>query len=217
MKLGIISDIHADLNSLKLALSLLHDQHVDQIICAGDAVEKGPYGNHVVHLLQKENILSVAGNHDRQALDNQRWLHENITRQPDPDHASYILDDDVIAWLSQLPQTLEFNVENSRICVAHGAPDNDSLYVFPNSRRSVFEQVVRQANADVVVLGHTHVPMLACVDDTWIFNPGSICNRYSDGSGTCATLSLPHCQFKVFDIETRMRVLPHHVEMDEIR
>lgn len=215
MKLGLISDIHADLNSLELALALLHDQHVDQIICAGDAVEKGPYGNQVVRLLQNRKIACVAGNHDRQALDNQRWLRKRIERPLDPSQPSQLLDDETLAWLSELPTTLDLNLESQHICVAHGTPDSDMHYVFPGSRRSTFERVAQEANADIIILGHTHIPMLVCVDDTWICNPGSICGTLSSGSSTCATLSLPNGQFKFYDIVTRMRVLPHHAELGE--
>jgi len=215
MKLGLISDIHADLNSLQLALAVLHDQHVDQILCAGDVVEKGLYGNAVVRLLQAENVLSVAGNHDRQALANDKWHIDYI--ESDPARPSYFLDNQSVDWLQQLPQTLDFNIDDIRLCVAHGTPVNDLLYVFPTSRRRVFEKVVQQANANIVILGHSHTPMLVCIDDTWICNPGSVCGALSSGSGTCATLNLPHCQFNFFDITTGMRVMPHHAELGESR
>jgi putative phosphoesterase len=215
MKLGLISDIHADLNSLQLALALLHDQRVDQIICAGDAVEKGPHGNAVVCLLQAEQIACVAGNHDRQALADEEWHGDYIESVPAP--PSYFLDSQSLDWLRRLPQTLDLNVENNRVCVAHGTPANDMLYVFPTSRRRVFEKVVRQADADVLILGHTHIPMLVCMEDTWICNPGSVCGTLSSGSSTCATLTLPHCQFNFFNIATGMRVMPHHVELGEAR
>ena len=48
MRLGLISDIHADLGALDAALGALVERRVDRIVCAGDVVEKGPDGDAVV-------------------------------------------------------------------------------------------------------------------------------------------------------------------------
>jgi hypothetical protein len=41
MKIGIISDIHGDMNSLNTAISVLQNAAVNGMLCAGDLVERG--------------------------------------------------------------------------------------------------------------------------------------------------------------------------------
>lgn len=65
MKIGIISDIHADPTALDKALSRLRDKHqVDMILCAGDLTGYGNQPNDVIDRLRTENIPTVKGNHD---------------------------------------------------------------------------------------------------------------------------------------------------------
>ncbi len=52
MKLGLIADVHADLDALQMALSRLKQAGVDSTICAGDLVEKGMDGDAVIDFLQ---------------------------------------------------------------------------------------------------------------------------------------------------------------------
>jgi predicted phosphodiesterase len=75
MKIGLISDIHGDIDALRMALEHLHD--ADHILCAGDLVEKGSAGPAVVDLIRERSIPTVRGNHDEMIQGNQQWLIEN--------------------------------------------------------------------------------------------------------------------------------------------
>lgn len=44
VRIGLISDIHADYEGLQNALALLDRLGVDRILCAGDLVERGMGG-----------------------------------------------------------------------------------------------------------------------------------------------------------------------------
>lgn len=203
MKLGLISDIHADLQSLKLVLDIFQGQGVDRILCAGDLVDKGSDGDAVVNYIRGRNIPSVVGNHDWLADKNQHWMLHNYGK-------SYplLLTEDTLTYLDTLPEALE----GRRILVVHGTPWSRDEYVFPYSKPTLFKQVAKFAEADVVILGHTHEPMIALVDEVSIFNPGSVCGNQTHGSGTCATLTLPDCIFRVINIRTGQRVQPAYIE-----
>jgi putative phosphoesterase len=208
MKLGLISDIHADLKSLKLALDILQGQKVEQIICAGDLVDKGVGGDAVVKLIRERNISCVVGNHDWLADKDQNWLQRNYG-----DSHPMLLSDETLEYLSTLRDTLNFAWEGQRILVAHGTPWNRDEYLYPYSQPSLFAQVATFAEAEAVILGHTHEPMIADVRGVWIFNPGSVCGIQAEGSGTCATLTLPEYSFRVFSIRTAERIQPEYVEI----
>src|SRR5687767_13954790 len=122
MRLGLISDIHADVKGLQRALELLHDKQTNQIICAGDAVEKGPDGDAVVEILKAEQVACIAGNHDRDAINNQAWLRDNGDPAHPPALKTRLLSDDSLEWLKALPQILTLTCEGILLFIAHGAP-----------------------------------------------------------------------------------------------
>jgi len=73
------------------------------------------------------------------------------------------------------PRRREMDCDGLRIGMMHGdiLPRGG-----PQMDRSALEQFPQ---ADVIVLGHTHVPKIRCVDGVWVFNPGS-CTDPRDGS-----------------------------------
>jgi putative phosphoesterase len=187
MRLGIISDIHADIAALVTALQFLERQRVDQIICAGDLIDKGLDAVDVVRLIEYRSIPCVAGNHD----------HGEGKDRLDPQGK---------AFLKRLPDTLNLTLDGKRLLVAHGAPWSENVYVYPKTERHVFRRMAHEARADIVILGHTHVPLIAQYRDVWIFNPGSVCRMYTAGSHTCGILTLPECSFEVYEFSSRHRV-----------
>jgi putative phosphoesterase len=204
MKLGIISDIHADFDALGLSLRILESQGVDQIICAGDLVERGRQGNAVVELIQARGIPCVLGNHDEVAASNQQWLRDNI----DPTNTfaqERLLSQPTLDYLNQLPKTLTFEWEGKTVLLAHGAPWSNMEYVFPVSNLTpLFKRIVEQAASDIVVLGNTHIPMEVTYGNTKLVNPGSVCGKQErDGSSTCGILTLPESRFEIYHLPTQ--------------
>lgn len=211
-KIGLITDMHAELASTQAALDLLARQNVDRVLCSGDISERGVDGDAVVQLIQARDIPTVQGNHDRDARPHQRFTQVgavlNIKRMKDRALAAATLN-----YLDKLPKTLRYDIEGVRVLVAHGVPWSSDTFLFPRSPRRLFKRVAREAAADVVVLGHTHITMCAYVDGVWILNPGSVAYAQSWGSGTCATLDLPACIFNVFDLRTGRTVEVPQVKM----
>jgi len=213
MKFGIISDIHADIEALQGAVALLREKHVDQILCLGDLVERGPHGDAVASYIQSEGITCIAGNHDLTAEANLDWYRKNAdTFQIDL--AERQLTPETLAFLKQLPHTLLVPVDDQKsqnILMAHGTPWSEVIYLFPGSLPALYKRVVRHAGlmqAQVVLLGHTHVPMMSHMDGVHIFNPGSVAGTYTAGSRSCATLTFPECAFEVFEIGTGQTLRP---------
>lgn len=198
IQIGVISDIHADLARLEAALALLKAHGVDQIICAGDLVEKGLDGDAVVRLIRAWAIPCVLGNHDVDAVNNQKWFRENS--RPD---SPFLLADDTLKFLQILPETLASTQEGLRMLVAHGVPGNEQIHLRHFNPPDYFARWLRGVQADILILGHTHQPMRALRRGMWIVNPGSVCGPLAAGSGTCGILALPECTFEVYDIASR--------------
>jgi predicted phosphodiesterase len=189
MKIGIISDVHADLPSLIAALELLTKRGADRILCSGDLVERGPDGDAVVETVKSREILTVRGNHDLAVISNQRWLREMYGA--DPRIASRILKEESLSYLSVLPPTLTLTLgdegeERTHIVVAHGIPSSESVYLYPYSNRRAFDNAIEEAHdldplVQVLILGHTHQPMIARVGEFYVLNAGSVCGIHTQG------------------------------------
>lgn len=199
MKIGILSDIHADLQALEAALQLLKQRGAQAIVCAGDLVERGLDGDAVVRLIQKRKIPTVGGNHDRDAIFNQMWMRQNM-QVDHPEVQKRLLQPETLKFLRGLPQTLRTTWQGIRILVAHGTPTKKGEYLFSRSPYARFKALALEARADVIILGHTHEPMLTRVQGVWFLNPGSVYGGEERGSHTCALLTLPECHFEVLHI-----------------
>lgn len=218
MKLGLISDIHSDLQSLNKALDLLNRQGVARVVCLGDVVEKGPDGDAVVRLLQARQIPCVRGNHDEASPGNQRWLlqHADLTH---PAMLGRLLAEDVLEYLKNLPASLRFVWKDKqghrvRVLMAHGTPSSNVDYLFPNTAPDKYKRIAQETGVDVILFGHTHTPTCCFFGGVWFFNPGAVCQEntereaqipqgYLDTPGpTCAMLMLPALDFLVLDIHT---------------
>jgi len=64
MAVGIISDIHGNIEALEVVVSKLHELGVDRIGCLGDIVGYGPNPNETVELVKQSCDFIVIGNHD---------------------------------------------------------------------------------------------------------------------------------------------------------
>jgi putative phosphoesterase len=206
MKVGLLSDIHCDLYTFRLALDLLHEEGVDAIVCAGDIAEKGDgaSGDAVVTLMQLLNIPCVRGNHDGDAIGNQRWLRENGD-PANPNFANRLHTEATLAYFAALPLTLNFVWKGKRVLLAHGTPWSEHMYLYYNSPREVYERIRQDTDADVLIVGHTHRPMCMQFNGLTVINPGAVSSM--DGSGTCGVLYLPEARLDVFNIRTGERVL----------
>lgn len=105
-------------------------------------------------------------------------------------------------YVSSLPMTHNFHWEGVHVYLAHGAPWSDTTHVFPNTSMDTCSKIFDVTKADIVVLGHTHIPMKLRFHDKWILNPGALCGNRDDLRHTCGILELPETEFEIFDIVT---------------
>lgn len=214
MNVGVIADVHGSLDGLQRALRLLRDHGCELIVCAGDLVDKGDAQEAVVALMREQEIPCVQGNHDRDAGSTndealQIWLREYRPNHPQLDKLSAA----TRAYLRELPLTRRFTFDQQTLLLAHGVPWNCSTYLFPIAMPKAFRRVAEEAGADVVILGHTHTPMIAAVNDVLIVNPGSVYHNYEDNTRTCAILTLPEKRFTVYDLDRGQLYKPEYVRV----
>ena len=64
MKLGLIADVHGNVQALKAVLTVLEQDGAEFVLCAGDLVAYGANPSQVIKILRDRAIPCVAGNYD---------------------------------------------------------------------------------------------------------------------------------------------------------
>ena len=182
MQIGIISDIHADYAALEDVLDRFGRHHnVDQVICAGDLVGRGPDPDRVVDMIRAYAIPVARGNHDE-------WVHS--LRQENRE------------FLRELPLDWQGELGGKTVFMCHGKPGNNMWGMYRDHLSQTYlKMVLRSLGADVLVTGHTHLPLHIKTNWGCLVNPGSLytfkCSRAT--SHTYGVLSLPELSFRVYD------------------
>ncbi|AGN02901.1 putative phosphoesterase [Salinarchaeum sp. Harcht-Bsk1] len=164
MRVGVISDVHANLPALEAVLRDIG--HVDAILNAGDVVGYNPWPAACVEEMRTREVPTVRGNHDRAVVE-QTTFRFNEMAAAGVDYASRQLDEAQFEWLASLPEAL--SRFDGRVRVVHGHPDDPDRYTYPEDFAASM-----LGEEDVLVLGHTHVQHVEQFDDGIVLNPGSV-------------------------------------------
>lgn len=172
MRIGVIADPHSNLAALQAVLKQM--PKVDDIICAGDLVGYGAEPNEVIDLINKRKVQAVLGNHDYGAITRDvagfnpfaakavLWTADNLGK-------------DNVKYLRGLREELTLNYGSRRVHVVHGSPrDHLYEYVLPDLPNRELLELTRNVNADVIILGHTHLPMQRVIQGKLVINPGGV-------------------------------------------
>jgi putative phosphoesterase len=177
MKVLIISDIHANLWAVR---AVVHDAGpVDYMLCAGDIVSYGPDPRATIATLREQNAITVRGNHDH-AIASGADPKASPAKQPLAlamrDWTRSQLEPADTAWLARLPLGLTWEIGGTRFALVHATP-RDALYDYhlrPDASAEFIGELTAGIDADVLVVGHTHWPLLRGCGDLQIVNPGSV-------------------------------------------
>ena len=150
-------------------------------MCAGDLVGRGPDPDRVIDLIRAHGIPVARGNHDE-------WV--NGLRQ------------DNLRFLQELPLDWQGKLAGRAIFMCHGKPGNNMWGMYKDHLSATYlKMVLRSLKADVLITGHTHLPLHIKTPQGCLVNPGSLytfnCARAS--SRTYGVLSLYDLSFRVFD------------------
>jgi putative phosphoesterase len=170
-KIAFISDVHSNEEALLAVLSRLDGY---EVYCLGDVVGYGASPNEVVDHLRRHHVKGVRGNHDEAALTG-RTSHFNARAAMAAVWTAGALTPDSREYLGSLPLELRSESEGMSIYMTHGSPD-DRLweYVYPQTHSGVFVRYLTMTSADLVALGHTHIPFEWEEDAGIVLNPGSV-------------------------------------------
>lgn len=190
MRIGILSDVHGNLEALQAILAAIDASGVDEVWSLGDVVGYGARPAACLALLRDRCTVLLAGNHDLVAAG--ASSAEGFSRSARV----------AISWTAQQLTTAEREeirgwpsaMQSQGIGLAHGSMRDPAWeYVIePHIARACLDDQIQQ----VVVVGHSHMALSWQIDDAvaggaagvlrtdgdridfgernWILNPGSV-------------------------------------------
>jgi diadenosine tetraphosphatase ApaH/serine/threonine PP2A family protein phosphatase len=152
VRVGLLSDIHANLVALEAVLAALGK--VDALWVTGDTVGYGPDPGDTLALLRERGALLVQGNHDRAVATGEglEFFHDRAADAAKL-HQRWLSSEDRDA-LAALPTV----VRADRFTLCHGSL-RDPLWEYVTTAR-VAGATLKLAETDHCCNGHTHIPAL---------------------------------------------------------
>lgn len=188
MRIGVVSDIHGNMAGLLRAVESMGE--VDELLCLGDSIYDYRFSNEVVGWLRENRIPTILGNHE--------WGF--LGPQGARARAADWVDQDLVDWLEAQPYRLELERHGHRILMVHSTPwEPQGEYVLPGSRGL---QRFGEADADIVLYGHTHQQLAERVGGVLVVNPGSAGDARDARNGrqlSCAVLDLAAGEARLID------------------
>jgi len=126
MLIGIISDLHANLEATLAVLGKLEAIAPDQIVCLGDVAGYNANPNEVIDLLREREIPTLMGNHDAAASGlEEPWFFNERARAAIAWQCDRLRDDNR-RWLKSLPEQIPFG---ESFLAVHGSPGSRDQYI----------------------------------------------------------------------------------------
>ena len=188
MKVGIVSDLHCNLQGLELALQAMGD--LDELLCLGDSIFEYQFSNEVVALLQQRRAHIIQGN------------HEEVFLSPAGARARQRsgIDPALLSFLAAQPYRRYLELAGKRLLLVHSTPwEPRGEYVHPHSAKL---DRFAEADADIVLYGHTHCQLVKRLGGVLVINPGSAGDARDSRNGrqlSCAVLDTGSEEVRVID------------------
>jgi predicted phosphodiesterase len=194
MRIALLSDIHGNSLALNTVLADIEAQGgVDTFWILGDfsALGYDPVGV-LERVTTLPNVFFSRGNHDRYTVTGERPGPTLEQAQANPKLVPLLLamgtnlawtQGHILAsgwwnWFEQLPLELRLTLpDGTRLLGVHAAPGlDDGIGITPLLSDDELRGLLAPAGANLVIVGHTHVPLDRTIDHVRVFNLGSISN-----------------------------------------
>ncbi len=194
MRIALLSDIHGNTLALEAVLADIATQgDVDSYWILGDFSSLGydPVGV-LERVSRLPNTVFLRGNHDRYTVTGERPgpTLEEAQRQPELMPLLLAMAMNLAwtqgqirasgwwHWLEQLPLEQRLTLpDGTRMLGVHAAPGtDDGPGIIPPLSDDTLRGLLAPAEADLVIVGHTHVPLDRTVGVVRVYNLGSVSN-----------------------------------------
>jgi putative phosphoesterase len=164
----LIADVHSNYIAIKEILEL--EGKNEKIIHAGDVVGYNPYPNETIAIFKQYNVISIAGNHDKSVLSGD-YSNFNDVAKASGIWTRKVLSSENLRYLATLKSSMVITAAAKKLAIHHGAPFDEDYYLY---EEEVSDSLLEYDHAEILVLGHTHVPYIRKFGTKIICNPGSV-------------------------------------------
>jgi len=193
MRYAIITDIHANIFALKVALKEIDEKKPDKIICLGDIVGNGAYPEETVQFIRKRgDILCVKGNHDLFANLNLKLFPVADCRLKMFEWTQKALSKSSKQFLNGLPWVLTFEDCGKKIVAFHYPKNNKNrfkdLIYLPTDEQ--VKTLFKGLDGDVFLFGHEHTGSFSEIDGKYYLNFGTLGNLLEENKARYGILDV---------------------------
>ena len=212
MKIASISDIHGNLDALKYVISDIEEQGIDKIFICGDLVMAGSEPvktlDYIIELQKNKDVVIIQGNTDEMIVKskgNDEYTPPNQIMASALNYAQAVLREDQKEFLSQLPAKYEETIGKLKILAVHGSPRKNNEDILPDMPTEKLQEIISGTDADIILCGHTHIPVIYNVGKQVIVNDGSVGRPFSGTPKACyAIIDYPDLNKDEFSANHRL-------------
>ena len=156
MQIGILSDIHSNLQALEAVLDDIEDREleIDKYVCLGDVVGYGANPNACCEIIRDLCEFTIIGNHDAAVSGRMDYSFYYQQARKALDWHSEQISDEHHGWLEEL----SYREDRGDVAYCHGSPINleDFEYVFNlHQANSLIEHWEELQHINFI--GHSHL------------------------------------------------------------
>jgi putative phosphoesterase len=192
-RIGIISDVHGNLEALEAVLRAIERDGVDYLIHLGDLVGYNANPQECLQLLQRQKAICILGNHDLAIVEPRTAESFNVLAYQALSYSQQQLSPRDIRYIQALPRT---EVLWDRYLLCHGTPENLDTYIMNVFQAKRIFNLLRKRYEGIRLcfFGHTHIQRLWVsdqrgktfsppdssdsivlhTDNMYLINPGSV-------------------------------------------
>jgi len=187
--IAIFSDVHGNLPALQVVLEDIEKRKADQVYCLGDLVDFAPWTNEVIETIRDLQIPCLLGNHDERIAFNHEVIplakhsqEETQARMVAINYTKNTIKEDCKMYLAGLPAQLKitFKLKGKlfSILLVHGSTRSNEEYIYEDHSLNDIREMLDQAQADILVMGHTHESYIRAIppqdNEQMVINCGSV-------------------------------------------
>src|SRR5918911_676644 len=153
MRIGIFSDVHANLEALQAVLRSYEKAQIDRYVCLGDIVGYGANPNECCQIVRDVAEMIVMGNHDAACCGRMSIEWFNPAAGAAVKVHARLLEPKHMDWLRQLP----YRIDQDHFLFCHGSPYRPEEFPYILDQTDVGEILVHVADRRALMfVGHTH-------------------------------------------------------------
>lgn len=180
MKLAVLADIHANFVALQTVAAHIEAWQPDQVVVAGDVVNRGPRPLECWRFVQKkqqtDGWLLVRGNHEDYVLSHvepDAPRHGPAFEVHRHSYWTYCQLNGQVGALAAMPFQQSLSApDGSEVRITHASMRSNRDGIYPKTTDEELRQKI-QPQAPLLCVGHTHLPLIRRIDGGLVVNVGS--------------------------------------------